>query len=203
MDEDDIECFTDSKTYYPVDLRIRYDDNANNFVISPKNDGYYWCVLTDSINFYVSESNKVLFIREKQSLVNYYAVKINFKGKHKYDDLDDYLDHWQKKMEEYIFYRTKYIKVFGELQMDNQTSEQILKEFKASHSGLRYKEKDLIHKIRVKKYIRGREALLHVQLKPEMMPVPAGTWDDIEVVSMKPAYYCKGLDSIPMLPLGE
>lgn len=204
VDEKNIYCFTDSVIYFPTPIKIRYDDDAGVFILKPIADGYYWCLHVNPRKYHVSESNKALFIRERQSLINYYAIKIRLKTEYKFENLEDFYKDWQKKLEEYIYYRTKYVRVFGELELtDSISTEDVLKSFKASHPGLNWKDKDSIYKIKIKRlYLDGKTALVHVQLNPEMSAVPPGFWDGLEVEYMKPIYYCKDFDTIPMMPLG-
>lgn len=52
----------------------------------------------------------------------------------------------------------------------------------------------------------AKTALVHVMLNPEMVPTSPGTWDSLEVVFMKPAYFCRGFESsvtVPTLGIGE
>uniref|UniRef100_A0A1E1WIF6 G-protein coupled receptors family 2 profile 2 domain-containing protein n=1 Tax=Pectinophora gossypiella TaxID=13191 RepID=A0A1E1WIF6_PECGO len=203
VNERDIYCFSDSVIYFPTAIKVKYDDSTGFYVLKPVADGHYWCVHVDSTNHIVSESNKALFIREKQSLINYYAIKIRLKTEYKFENLEQFYRDWERKLEEYIFYRTKYFKIFGELELsDASSTEEALKSFKASHPGLKWKE--VIYKIKIKRlYLDGKTALVHVQLNPEMLPVPPGRWDNVEVEFMKPIYYCKGFGSIPMMALGS
>ncbi|KAJ0180252.1 hypothetical protein K1T71_003656 [Dendrolimus kikuchii] len=181
---------------------IRFTDNVT---LAQALLGYYWCIHIDSKNFQVTESNRALFVREKTSLVNLYAIKIILKSGYRFENLDEMYRNWKRKLREYIFYYTKYTKVNGEVDIvDFERFEAALKEFKNANAGLKVKEKDVITVIKIKHlYLDGKTALVHLELNPEMVPVPPGTWDGMKVQYMKRAYYCKGVDSIPMLALGQ
>lgn len=196
IDESNIYCFTDSETFTPTPVKISFDDIHNkilSFVLKPIGDGYYWCVHIDSKRFLVSESNKALWVREEQSLRFNYAVKISFNKEYRFDILDRLKKIWEKKLKEYIFYSTNYYKINGELDQiqDPKSFEDVLKDFKLSHPDLNPKEKDIIYGMKLKKvFLDGKTALIHLQLNPRMKPVQPGTWEDIEIVYMKPVHYC-------------
>lgn len=52
-------------------------------------------------------------------------------------------------------------------------------------------------------YLDGKTALLQAQINSNMEPVPPGVWNNLTVIFMKPAYYCKSFDGVPSLGLGE
>lgn len=49
----------------------------------------------------------------------------------------------------------------------------------------------------------GKTALLHLMMSLDMKPATPGTWDSLEVLYMKPTYYCPGFDKVPRTALGE
>ncbi|XP_050344930.1 uncharacterized protein LOC126769941 isoform X2 [Nymphalis io] len=197
---DDIYCFTDSVNRYPVKINKKRVDETNEFVLKPKDDGYYWCTHINTKKYRVKESKKVLFVREKQSLINVYAIKLKNNKLYKLDDLPKLFKIWEMKLKEYIFYRTKYINVYGEI--NSNVTEEVLKSFK--NSGLGQNEKSVILKMKLKRlYMDRRSVLVHVELSPDMKPVAPGFWDQMEILSMKPVFYCKGFDTIPQMALGE
>ncbi|KAJ2952471.1 hypothetical protein O0L34_g6782 [Tuta absoluta] len=205
IDEKYIRCLSDSTTFYPTDVKVRYDDGDNAFILKPVADGYYWCISIDSKNHMVSESNKVLFIREKQSLLNSYAILINLDEPYKFDDLTNATKDWEKKLEEYIYYRTRYVNVYGEFELKEGAEEKI-KSFKADTErtmGSDAKNIKTINDLKIKRlYLDGKKALLHLQLNRAMMAVGPGRWDNLEVEYMKPVYFCMGFDTVPTRPLG-
>ena len=75
---------------------------------------------------------------------------------------------------------------------DPKAFEGILRDFKASRPDLNPKEKEILYGLKLKKlFLDGKTVVLHLNLHPSMKPVQPGTWDDIEIVYMKPVYYCK------------
>ncbi|CAG5011324.1 unnamed protein product [Parnassius apollo] len=204
IDESDIHCFSDSVIHYPTRINLQREKDSNMFILKPIMDGYYWCVQTDSVNYEVVTSNKVLFIREKQSMINMYATKIRMKRRYNFENLEKMYRVWVKKLAEYIFYVTKYSKHYDELSLYTNDTEKLLKQFKSSYPGLEWKAKEIILSVKLKRlYLDGRTALIHVELNPDMLPVPPGWWDEMEVEYMKPSYYCRAFDSVPTLKLGE
>lgn len=200
LDGDDIYCFTDSVDRYQVKVSKNRIDDTNVFVLKPKDDGYYWCTHINAKKYNVKESKKVLFIREKQSLINVYAVKLKNNKLYKVDDLSHLYKTWKTKLIDYIFYRTKYVKVYGGI--NSNITEEDLQGFK-NYAPIP-NEKSVILKMNLKRlYMDRRSVLVHVDLNPEMMPVTPGFWDQMEVVSMKPVYYCKAFDTVPQTPLGK
>ncbi|XP_064071783.1 uncharacterized protein LOC113404752 isoform X1 [Vanessa tameamea] len=197
---DDIYCFTDSVNRYPVKINKKRVDETNEFILKPKDDGYYWCTHINTKKYTVKESKKVLFVREKQSLINVYAIKLKNNKLYKLDDLPKLFKVWEAKLKEYIFYRTKYINVYGEI--NSNITEDVLKSFK--NSVFVQNEKTVILKMKLKRlYMDRRTVLVHVELSPDMKPVTPGFWDQMEILSMKPVFYCKGFDTIPQMALGE
>ncbi|XP_045491215.1 adhesion G protein-coupled receptor E5-like isoform X2 [Colias croceus] len=195
-------CYTDSVQRYPTKVGKRKKEDTNIFVIKPERDGYYWCTHVDVRNYHVAESNKKLFIREKESLDNVYAVLLRHYRKIKLDIVEKLTRIWEVKLKEYIYLRTKYESVFGEISLNK--TEEVLKSFKESNPGLDLKEKIVVQKLNVKRlYLDAQTVLLHVEISPEYKPVTPGFWDGIEIVFMKPVYYCKGFDSVPTVALGE
>ncbi|XP_021188434.3 uncharacterized protein LOC110374861 isoform X1 [Helicoverpa armigera] len=194
--EDNIYCFTDSETYHPTPVKISHDDIHNkllSYVLKPIDDGYYWCVHIDSKNFVVSESNKALWVREEQSLRYNFAVKLALTKEYTFDNIDRLKKIWEKKLKEYIFYSTNYYRINGGLEtiQDPKAFEAILNGFKLAHPDLNPKDKDIIYDMKLKKlFLDGKTVILHVQLNPRMKPVRPGTWDGVEIVYMKPVYFC-------------
>ncbi|XP_045533779.1 adhesion G-protein coupled receptor G2 isoform X1 [Papilio machaon] len=202
--ESDVYCFSDSVIHYPTRIKVHREDDTNVFELKPITDGYYWCVHTDTETYQVAESNKVLFIREKQSVGNVYATKIRLKKPYNFENLEKSYRQWLKKLKEFVFYRTKYTQIYGEESLYANDTQKVLKQFKSVTPGLDWKDKEIIHNSKIKRlYLDGRTALLHIELNSDMMPVMPGWWEDMEVEYMKPAYYCKGFDSVPTLKLGE
>lgn len=75
---------------------------------------------------------------------------------------------------------------------DPNDFESILKDFKSSHPDLYPKDKEeVLYGFKVKKlFLNGMTVVLHLNLNPRMKPVQPGKWEDIEIVYMKPVYYC-------------
>ncbi|XP_073944483.1 uncharacterized protein isoform X2 [Choristoneura fumiferana] len=207
VDESDIYCFTDSIVYYPsVIKKMRQDDNT--YILKTIADGHYWCIHIDSRNFRVSESNKALLVRE-DNVENLYAIKIRLKRKYRFENLDKIYRVWEKKLKEYIYYRTKYVERFGEVPVDEPNmAEETLQKFKDSTEGSGWKDNEVIYLIKIKRlFLDGKTALLHVQMNPKMRAVPPGFWEDLEIIYMKPAYFCnRNDDLVPFsrrVPLGH
>ncbi|KAI5646152.1 7 transmembrane receptor (Secretin family) domain-containing protein [Phthorimaea operculella] len=200
-----IRCLSDSTTYYPKGVKVQYDDGDNAFILKPVDDGYYWCISIDSKNHVVSESNKVLFIRVKQSVLNSYAISIILDEPYKFDNLVTAKRDWEKKLEDYIYYRTRYVSVYGEFELKEGAEEKI-KNFKADTErtmGSDAKDLKTINNLKIKRlYLNRKKALVHVQLNRAMMAVGPGRWDDLEVEYMKPVYFCMGFDTVPTKALG-
>ncbi|XP_026742549.1 uncharacterized protein LOC113504459 isoform X2 [Trichoplusia ni] len=196
VDGDNIQCFTDSETFYPTPVKISFDDIHNKlltFVLKPIADGFYWCVHTDSKRYLVSESNKALWVREEQSLRYNFAVKMYLDKEYRFDNLERLKKIWEKKLKEYIFYSTNYYKINGGIEQtqDPKTFEDVLKDFKLVHPDLNPREKDIIYGMKFKKvFLDARTVLVHLQLNPRMTPVQPGTWDGIKIEYMKPVYFC-------------
>ncbi|XP_047988379.1 adhesion G-protein coupled receptor G2-like isoform X2 [Leguminivora glycinivorella] len=170
----------------------------------------YWCIHRDSRNFRVSQSNKVLFVREKH-VENLYAIKITLRGRYRFENIDKQYRVWERKVKEYIYYRTKYFERFGEITAANaHAAEGVLQNYKRStgdDSGEgSFKETDVIYMVKIKRlFLDGRTVLLHVQLNPTMRVVPPGFWEGLEVIYMRPAFFCSGnaLPGITRVPLGQ
>lgn len=128
-------------------------------------------------------------------------MKLRHHDLYKLDDIKDLSKIWEFKLKEYIYYRNKYERVYGDLY--NNATEVVLKNFKNSNPSFDLEHEPIISKIKLKRlYMDRRTVLIHVQLNPVMNPVTPGVWEGLEIVSMKPVYYCKSFDSIPQLPLG-
>ncbi|XP_050665186.1 uncharacterized protein LOC126965591 [Leptidea sinapis] len=193
IDRDKIYCYTDSEKYYPVNVKKQRKDHTNTFVLIPKGDGYYWCTHDDVYNYHTTESNKVLFIREKQSIINKYAVKIKHNKKITLDDIDELSDDWKDVLSEYILLVNKYEDMYGKL--DTNDTEEILKTFVNLNPEVK-KESTVAHNKKVKRlYLDGQTVVLHLELSPGRRPAPPGRWRDLEILYMKPTYYCRGSHS--------
>ncbi|XP_045783619.1 adhesion G-protein coupled receptor G2-like isoform X2 [Maniola jurtina] len=203
LDKDDIYCFTDSVYYYPVKVKKERVDDSNVYVLKPKQDGYYWCTHVNTKRFKVTESKKVLFIREKVSLVNLYTIKLRYLKMYSIiEDLEKLYSILGMRLKEYIYLRTKYESVYGDL--NTNITEEVLKSFQSTNYGLDWKENSVIVKMKIKRlYLDRGTILIHVELHPDMRPVTPGIWEDIVILSMKPVFYCKGFDSIPQMSLGQ
>ncbi|XP_045485064.1 uncharacterized protein LOC111001031 isoform X1 [Pieris rapae] len=202
IDSDKVFCYTDSIQRYPTKVGKRRKDDTNTFIVKPEKDGYYWCTHVDVKHYETAESNKILFIREKQSVVNVFAVKLRHQKRLKLDVIDKMSKLWEMKLKEYIYFRNKYESVFGEL--NSNKSEETLKSFKLSNPGLEWKDKSIIEKIKVQRlYLDAQDVLLHVELSPNIFAVSPGVWDGLEIMYMKPVYYCKGFDTVPTVALGD
>lgn len=209
VDESNIHCYTDAIIYSPTNVTmIALDDNK--YTLTTKSDGMYWCIHRDSRNFRVSQSNKVLFVRKKL-VENLYAIKIKLKGRYRFENFDKQFKIWDRKIKEYIYYRTKYVERFGEITTINgHEAEGILQNYKRStgdDSGEgSFKETEVIYMTKTKRlFLDGRTVLLHVQLNPMMKVVLPGYWEGLEVVYMRPAFFCSGdgLPEIKRVPLGQ
>ncbi|XP_063377710.1 uncharacterized protein LOC134664918 isoform X2 [Cydia fagiglandana] len=209
VDESNIHCYTDAILYSPTNIsKIALDDNK--YRLKTVSDGMYWCIHRDSRNFRVSQSNKVLFVREKH-VENLYAIKIRLRGRYRFENIDKQYRIWERKVKEYIYYRTKYVERFGEITTTNgHEAEGLLQSYKRStgdDSGEgSFKETDVIYMVKIKRlFLDGRTVLLHVQLNPTMKVVPPGYWEGLEVMYMRPAFFCAGdgLPGIKRVALGQ
>lgn len=196
---DSIACYTDSANRYPTEVKIRRRNKTNTFVLKPKKDGYYWCTHMDTIKYNRIESNKVLFVREKNSTINTYAVILKEKEKYNLYNIDNLKkDDWEVKLGEFIYYKGKYII------SSPDPSEDDLKKFKTNNPVLESNQKQVIRRMSVKRlYLDGKTALVHIELIPGVSPVSPGYWNGLEIVSMKPVLYCRGVDSISTSILGK
>ncbi|XP_052737653.1 uncharacterized protein LOC112042944 isoform X2 [Bicyclus anynana] len=202
IDKDDIYCFTDSVYYYPVRIRKERVEDSNVYILKPKQDGYYWCTHLDTKKYKVATSKKVLFIREKDSLVNVYTIKLKYLKTYIMDDLEELYTILEARLKEYIYLRTKYEKIYGDVGIN--VTEEVLKGFQSINYGLDWKEKTIIVGLKIKRlYVDRVSILLHVELHPDMVPVTPGVWEDIDILFMKPVFYCKGFDSVPQLSIGQ
>lgn len=200
MDEEDIYCFTDSINRYPVKTSISKIDDKH-FILKPKQNGYYWCTHIKIKKYKVCETKKILFIREKKSVVNTYAVKIKHNELYKLNDIATLLPIWKLKLRDYITYWNQYERVIGDVPFN--VTEDILKEFINSNPKIDRKNPEIVE-IKLKRlYMDRRSLLVHTKLRPYVNPVSPATWEHMEIVFMKPVYYCKSFDTIPQLHLGE
>lgn len=208
IDSKDLYCFSDSVYEFPNKVKVRRVSN-NYFILTPKSeDGYYWCIYKDPITYKSVETDKTLFIREKDSLENVYAVKMRSIKPYDGDHFDSPRRKWEKHLKEYIYYTTKYYQYHSEMPAGNDT-EEILKSFKSSKGIVDAKGEDIVRDIDLKrKYLDNATVLFHVTLYPDMKAVAPGKWDSIEVLHMRPVYYCKEFlsdtgETIPRIPMGE
>ncbi|XP_069365596.1 uncharacterized protein [Maniola hyperantus] len=203
LDKDDIYCFTDSVYYYPVKVKKEKVDDSNVYVLKPKQDGYYWCTHVNTKRFKITESKKVLFVREKASLINVYTIKLRYLKMYSIlEDLEKLNNILGMRLKEYIYLRTKYESVYGDL--NSNITEEELKSFQGTNYGLDLKEISVIVKMKIKRlYLDRGTVLIHVELHPDMRPVTPAIWEDIVILSMKPVFYCKGFDSVPQMSLGQ
>ncbi|XP_035436335.2 uncharacterized protein LOC118266856 isoform X3 [Spodoptera frugiperda] len=195
VDEDNIYCFTDSETYSPTPVKFSSDGVHNKlwtYVLKPIGDGYYWCVHTDSKRYQVSESNKALWVREETSLRYNYAVKLVLDKEYTFDSLERLKKSWEKKLKAYIYFSTSYYQLNGgsETTQDPKVFEDVLFAFKMAHPDLS-PTKDVFYGMKLKKvFLDKKTILLHIQLNPSMLPVQPGTWEGLQIVYMKPVFYC-------------
>lgn len=198
--ENEIYCFTDAVSNFTYKIKVVYDQRSGLYVLQPTNDGYYWCLHVDTVYYKVSESNKVLFIRIKDSLLNKYVVKLGLVTGYKRKIYDDYID----KLSQYIYYWTKYVKNNrDEVPTEKNITEKVLKLFKENNPELNWMGEDVILNKTEKGSFYGPPMTLHVLLHPNMKPVLPGTWDYLAVESMKPAYYCPPVGGVNSAPVGE
>lgn len=184
-----IYCYTDSKTYYPTEVDIT-SESTNSYILKPENDGNYWCISIESKQYKASLSEKVLWIREKQSLENTYAVKLYFGRPYDFNNVKDISDTWKKILKEYIYYSTEFSKTQVAYIEDPKAFENTLKDFKTVNPELSPKG-DIIYNMRIKRiYLDRRTALVHLQLNPTMKPVRVGWWSNLRVFYMKPVRTC-------------
>lgn len=178
VNENRIYCFTDSVWYYLYKVNVTYDRHMDLYVLQPKEDGYYWCVHVDSRNYLVSESNKALFIRMKDSLVNSYAIKLRVNKAHNFN---------------YFDYNSN---------MDNDDD---LNYQNITEAVLQFLEdKDMTLQTRIKRqYIDEKTTLVHVSVKPNMNPQSAGIWGNFIVQSVNPVYYCPAFGVVDSSPIGK
>lgn len=200
LDEDDAYCFTDSINRYPVRISLSKIDDKN-FILKPKQNGYYSCTHTKTKRYRVSETKKILFIREKKSVVNTYAVKIRHNEIYKLNEVATLLPIWKSKLRDYITIMNQYDSIIGDVPFN--ITEDVLKEFVNSNPNIDKKNTEIVEVKLKRLFMDRRTVLFHIKLRPYVNPVCPGTWDHMEIVSMKPVYYCKAFDSIPQLSLGK
>lgn len=193
-------CFTDAVSNITRKIKVVYDQRSSLYVLQPTDDGYYWCVHVDTVYYKVTESNKVLFIRTKDSLVNQYVVKLGLVKKYKREVYDDYMD----KLRQYIYYSTKYVENNGDKGLTEQKNpEKVLKLFKEVHTELNWTGEDVILNKIMKGSFYGPPMSLHVLLHSNITRVLPGTWDYLAVESVKPAYYCPPVGVVNRASVGE
>ncbi|KAL4706305.1 hypothetical protein ACJJTC_004914 [Scirpophaga incertulas] len=200
-----IECYKDVGTYFVASTSVSASHGNKKFRVHNEDDGLYECSIYDFKKFSRPyTSNQVLSIRSK-NLKNLYAVGISWSKHYSFENIKHLIKVWKKKLEMYIFYSTKYISLNGEIRAaDDNETEYILKEFMRNHSGLQWNDSDVITDFKVMRlYLDQKSVLLHLTLEPYMLPVSPGTWDELEVVFMKPAYLCKSLATVPISKLGD
>lgn len=189
--------------YYPDRVKIERVPDSNDYILKPKHDGYYWCAHVNTTQFKATESKKTLFIREKASLINFYAIKLKHAKVYSTYNVEPLLNLTEMRLKEYIYLRTKYESVYGDL--DANVTEEVLRRFHSdNYFGIEWKENSAILKPKIKRlYVDRRSMLVHVKLHHDMRPVTPGVWKDIEILFMKPVFYCKGFDSVRQHFLGK
>lgn len=150
------------------------------------------------------ESNKYLYIKDKELVKNLYAIKIQFVRMYTLDKLDLFMRIWMKKLAEYMFLLTKYISVNNKLDVTNKYKIQdVLKNFNKTLNPVLYNPQSVYTRSELKRiYLDRRTALIHVETIPGIEVLLPSHWEDIEIIHMRPAYYCKPFDSITVLALG-
>ncbi|XP_063821445.1 uncharacterized protein LOC135071614 isoform X2 [Ostrinia nubilalis] len=209
--KNEIRCFTDSMKYYASQVKIEKDDDDYKFHLDPTYDGYYWCMQRDYKNYFVSASNKTLFVKRQEDTLNLYATKIRLSSDYNVKYIDSLHRSWKEKIKQFIFNRTRYIEVFGD---SENITEGMLRSFMGEKDVWGISEAEVIRDSRIKRlHLDLRTVLLHIELDPEMKPLPPGTrislgytgdgFNYLDVVFMRPAYVCKGFESLPSRKLGE
>ncbi|XP_028168089.1 uncharacterized protein LOC114358344 isoform X2 [Ostrinia furnacalis] len=209
--KNEIRCFTDSMKYYASQVKIEKDDDDYKFHLDPTYDGYYWCMQRDYKNYFVSASNKTLFVKRQEDTLNLYATKIRLSSDYNVKYIDSLHRSWKEKIKQFIFNRTRYIEEFGD---SENITEGMLRSFMGEKDVWGMSEAEVIRDSRIKRlHLDLRTVLLHIELGPEMKPLPPGTrislgytgdgFSYLDVVFMRPAYVCKGFESLPSRKLGE
>lgn len=105
LNNDYIQCFTDSLKYFPSSVSVVKDSaSSDKFVLRALEDGYYWCTHICYKYYHVTNSNEVLYIKDKESTENMYSVKI-VSPKYTLDKIETMLNNvWMPELEEYAFY---------------------------------------------------------------------------------------------------
>ncbi|XP_052749724.1 adhesion G-protein coupled receptor G2-like isoform X2 [Galleria mellonella] len=209
VDKRNIYCYTDSETYYPTKVRLhdkkKNESEYNIYRLSADFDGYYWCVYVDPDNLHETESQKVLFLRDKRYLASRYAIKIRLERPYDYKQEKYIKEYWEANLETFIFCRTKYIeenrlevKDFEYLDLH---IEQIVYNFMSATD---LSDSDVILDIKIRRmYMDKRTILFHVQLREDMIPLDPVKISNDEVLFMKPVYICKSQNSLSLLPLNS
>lgn len=154
---------------------------------------------------------------EESKVYNLYACKIRVSRNYDLSHLDSLLRVWKKVLKRYIYLQTLYI---GENGNSENITEDMLLSFEKKKE-LEWKDSKVIDDLRIKRlYLDSRTVLLHLVLNPDMKQLLPGTKmniidtrtlgadihpapDTLEVVFMRPAYFCKGFESLPNRELGK
>ncbi|XP_013199458.1 adhesion G protein-coupled receptor L3 [Amyelois transitella] len=198
LDEKDIFCHTDSMTYYPSKVKVHRCLNDQIFLLTPMDSGYYWCVHVDPKTSQETSTSRVLFIKEGHNLWHSYAVMINV-DEYNVESLDIRKIEWKEKLEE-IFIKTRCEKNYNNGTYENCDGyNESVKELSAET-----KKGQVIREFKVKRvYVDKRTVLLHVDLNFEIPPLAAGVWEDMEILYMRPVYYCTGKLDYPYECVGD
>lgn len=176
----------------------------NQYALLPKNDGYYWCTNTYSMLPRISMSNKYLYIREKESVKHLYAIKFKRKDKYNLKKLDIFLRIWMKKLAELVFLRTNYLKIYDKINATEPYGVQrILKRFKGEKVGV-FEEDKIFRGSKIKRiYVDRKTVLVHTEMSADMDILMPVFWEELQIIFMKPVYYCRPMKLVPSLSLGE
>ncbi|XP_059047971.1 uncharacterized protein LOC131843360 [Achroia grisella] len=195
-----IYCYTDSETYYPTKVNILKDiNNSSNSNIYYRlllvNNGYYWCIHIDPDNFHVTETQKTLFLGDKKLLAKQYAIKIKLYNEYSLKDIEEIKTIWQEKFKRSISFRRRNVNKNGVESIKNTNLSKHLET-----DNLNLDDTSTISNIKLKRiYIDKRTVLFHVQISEDMIPFDIAKTEDAEVLSVKPVYYCDGLDVVTPL----
>lgn len=199
VDIKDIYCLTDS-SYYPAKVEIDqiYD---NTFALSPGGDGYYWCTYVNPKTLHEIISRKVLFVQEQANLNNLYAALIKIKEKYTPDKVSEIKLQLDDKLKKIINFQIQYAETYDN---SNNAYEEFNIQFYDTISELDLRDDNEHFKSAIKRlYLDQQTLLLHIQWDADMELEVSGTWGDVEVLHVKPAFYCKETDDIPTLTAGE
>ncbi|KAM3961846.1 uncharacterized protein ACR2FA_004170 [Aphomia sociella] len=206
LDKRNLYCYTNSETYYPTKVKLhekkKNDSNYDVYRLSADYDGYYWCIHVDPDSLRETESEKILFLHNETRLADLYAVKIRVDNEYSFEDDEDIKEHWEDELEKLIYYRTKYVQMYGAEGLNDTNITNVLEDFRNSQP---YSSDDeVISKINIKRmYMDKRTILFHVQVREDMIPVDPAKIRNGEVLYMKPVYYCRSYDSAPPMSINN